>query len=118
MKKKNITYLIITTLVVLILIYGIIKWVSGPGKYDDFAQCLTDKGIKMYGTDWCSFCQKQKAEFGKSFKHIDYVNCDFNQAECDSAGVSGYPTWSINNQLYSGLQPLQSLASLSDCELK
>lgn len=117
MKNKNIVYLTITLGIVLILLYGFVKWVSDPGQYDEFAKCLTEKGVKMYGTDWCSFCNKQKAEFGKSFKHIDYVNCDSNKAECNSAGVQGYPTWYINNQLYSGLQPLQSLATLSGCEL-
>jgi glutaredoxin len=88
-----------------------------PSKYDSFAQCLTEKGVKMYGTDWCHYCQNQKKEFGKSFQFVDYVNCDIYATECKEAGVSGYPTWLINGETYRGVQPLYRLASLSGCKL-
>ena len=88
------------------------------GEYDEFAQCLTEKGIKMYGTDWCSYCQKQKDLFGSSFNYIDFVDCDKDKQECLSAGVRGYPTWKINGENYPGLQSLDKLAQLSGCELK
>lgn len=26
------------------------------GKYDEFAQYLTEQGVIMYGTEWCSHC--------------------------------------------------------------
>ena len=82
-----------------------------------FAQCLTDAGATMYGTDWCKYCQIQKERVGKSFEYVDYVNCDFNVKECNSAGVQGYPMWVVNGEVYSGVQPLEYLASLSGCEL-
>ncbi len=117
MKKKNLIYLIITIIIVVILIYGYVKWESAPGDYDEFAQCLSKKAVKMYGTDWCHFCQSQKKMFGKSFKYIDYINCDKNRPECNLAGVKGYPTWMIDNKTYSGVQQLESLAILSECDL-
>ena len=72
----------------------------------------------MYGTEWCSHCQNQKSLFGKSFKYINYIDCDRYSGECAEAGVEGYPTWAIDGNSYSGEKPLYALASLSGCELK
>lgn len=90
---------------------------TGPGKYDTFAKCLTEKGAAMYGTDWCSHCKNQKKMFGNSFQYVYYVDCDRNQNECLGAGVRGYPTWKIDGENYPGEQQLYRLASLSGCEL-
>lgn len=116
-KSTSLIYLVLGLMIVIALIIWLSPSKAEKTKYDSFAQCLTDVGVKMYGTDWCHFCQDQKSRFGKSFKYVDYVNCDFNQEECNAAGVEGYPTWVINGETYSGVQPLESLASLTDCEL-
>ncbi|MEK6827042.1 MAG: hypothetical protein AABX99_00990, partial [Nanoarchaeota archaeon] len=54
----------------------------GPGKYDQFAQCLKDKGAVFYGAFWCSHCIAQKKLFGSSAKLLPYV-------ECSTADASG-----------------------------
>lgn len=87
-------------------------------QYDEFAQCLTEKKVVMYGTGWCSYCQKQKDLFGSSFKYVDFRDCDKNKQECQSAEVTGYPTWKINGENYPGLQQLGRLAQISGCELE
>lgn len=117
MKTKNLIYLIIAIIMVLLAIYGIIRQSNAQGKYDDFAKCLTNNEVIMYGTDWCQHCKDQKALFGKSFKLINYINCDFNKLECKNAGVEGYPTWVIKNERYPGTRSLEYLSSLSDCKL-
>jgi len=91
---------------------------TSTGKYNGFAQCLTEKEIVMYGTEWCSHCKAQKAMFGKSFEFVNYVDCDKDRSECLINGVRGYPTWKIDGELYPGEQKLEKLASLSGCELK
>ncbi|MBN2330584.1 MAG: hypothetical protein JXC85_02110 [Candidatus Aenigmarchaeota archaeon] len=88
-----------------------------PGKYDGFAQCLTEQGAVMYGTDWCSNCKEQKALFGTSFDYVDYFNCDYNKDACREIGVSGYPTWGIGGKMYPGKQTLEELTALSGCEM-
>lgn len=88
------------------------------GKYDKFAQCLTEKGVTMYGTEWCSHCKAQKNMFGSSFQYVDYVDCDLRKDECTEAGVKAYPSWVINGTHYRGEQPLYKLASLAGCELE
>ena len=84
---------------------------------DSFAQCLTEKGAVMYGTEWCSHCQNQKKMFGKSFQYINFVDCDLRKSECQEAGISGYPTWVIEGNNYPGEQPVYRLASLTKCSL-
>ncbi len=69
------------------------------GEYDAFAQCLTDKGVAMYGAWWCPHCQNQKKLFGSSFKNIKYIECaqpgnaNAQTQECADAKINGYPTW-------------------------
>ena len=56
----------------LVIIYSVYS-ATRPGQYDDFAKCLTQKGVVVYGAmDWCKYTQAQKAMFGKSFKHLNY----------------------------------------------
>jgi glutaredoxin len=114
MNKNIISILIITTFLVVI---GCSNGPSGPEELDSFAQCLTEKDVKMFGTEWCSHCKSQKALFGNSFQEVDYIDCDKNQQACANAGVTGYPTWQIEGQNYPGVQGLQKLASLSGCSL-
>lgn len=97
-----------------IIIYGCS---SGPGKYDSFAQCLSDSGAMMFGTEWCSHCKNQKKAFGKSFDYIDYVDCDKYRDECLRNGVKSYPTWKINGSNYIGEQNFYRLSTLSGCEI-
>ncbi len=113
--KSTWTYFIII-LIIIGAIYGY-KNITGrviePGQYDEFAQYLTEQGVKMYGTEWCSHCKNQKKLFGNSFQYIDYIDCDRNRKVCTDAGVKGYPAWNINGQNYPGEQSLQRLASLT-----
>jgi hypothetical protein len=107
-------YIIILGLITLLFLTACSKT---PEVQPEFAQCLTDYGATMYGTEWCSHCQNQKAEFGKSFNLVNFVDCDINQNRCIAAGVKGYPTWIIDDKAYPGEQSLERLAYLTGCEL-
>ena len=115
---KNIWIIGIGFISIIAIGYLFYLWNSAPGPYDDFAKCLTENGVVMYGTDWCGACKDQKALFEKSFNYINYRNCDKYKLECDRAGVGGYPTWRINDTNYSGLQSLERLASMTGCSLE
>ena len=117
-KKAIVIISIISTLVLVAIIAGCSSDKDGPGRYDAFAQCLTEKGVTMYGTEWCPHCQNQKALFGSSFDFIDYVDCDKNRAACVAAGVEGYPTWKINGENYAGEQSFVVLKRLTGCEIE
>src|SRR3989338_6132284 len=93
----------------------------GPGKYDAFAQCLTDKGAIFYGAFWCPHCQAQKKLFGTSAKLLPYVECstlDGNgqTPECIEKKVASYPTWEFADlSRLTGEIPLAQLAEKTSC---
>ncbi len=124
MKGKHAA-LVIVALIVIGLGYGALtgNFVSntsepgGEGPYDSFAQCLTENGAVMYGAYWCGHCQNQKEMFGSSFQYINYVECTEQGDLCQEAGITGYPTWIINGNKYPGEKPLETLVSLSGCEV-
>ena len=112
--KSPWTYLVIV-FILFAALYGY-KNIAGKavqGQYDEFAKYLTEQGIKMYGTEWCPHCKNQKKLFGNSFQYINYTDCDKNRNECSIAGITGYPTWKINNQTYPGEQSIERLVQLS-----
>jgi len=118
-RNKKIFNYSILALIALAIAYAIYANASAKvvsGEHDKLAQCLTKKGVTMYGTDWCPHCQDQKRLFGDSFKYVTFINCDINAQACTAAGVEGYPTWifPVGTRM-SGLQPLEKLAELADC---
>lgn len=115
MGKKTIILIIGIFLIGIYLFYNFN--VNPLGGYDEFTLCLSESGLKMYGTEWCSHCKNQKKLFGNSFKNIDYIDCDKNKDICLSEGIRGYPTWKTNGQKYPGEQSLNKLSELTGCEL-
>ncbi len=80
-----------------------------PGKWDHFAQCLTEKGVVMQGEDWCQYTNAQKGMFGKSFKYIDY------QIKED---LVLRPTWIIDGEKYEKVQSFERLRDLTGCDFQ
>lgn len=122
--KINFTYSVIGFFIILVIGGVVFKTVqrSGPGIYDEFAQCLTDNGAVMYGEDWCSNCQAQKRMFGKSFDYIDYAECGVTPERCETEGIEGYPTWKNHSGMTPvlvgrGVQTLEDLAEAFSCPL-
>lgn len=69
-----------------------------PGKYDAFAQCLTERKTVFYGAWWCPKCQDQKKAFGNSMEFISYVECSTPDKKeqfpvCIEKNIKAYPTW-------------------------
>jgi hypothetical protein len=121
---KVSNFLIMAALAVLILlvIFGFGRE-DGPSDYDAFAQCLAEKGVKMYGAYWCGHCNSQKEMFGDSWKYMDYVECSLpggagQTQECADAGIRGYPTWEFpGGKRLSGEISFPDISANSGCEL-
>ena len=116
-KKKNNMVMISIVLLVIILLIVIFVGRGTSEDYTTFAKCLTEKGVKMYGTDWCPHCKDQKKMFGDAFKYVDYHNCD-TDPECEEVGVQGFPTWIIDDKLYPGAVKLEVLSEMTECPLQ
>ena len=93
-------------------------------KYDKFAQCLTDKGTKMYGLYWCPHCAEQKEMFAASFRKVTYVECAIKDKpgelvpECKAAGVKLFPSWQFGNESpKEGVLSLEALSDKTGCSL-
>jgi glutaredoxin len=108
-----------STIIVGFLVAWNLGWIGSrePHPYDAFAQCLTDAGVVMYGTDWCPHCQAQKKLFDDAFDYVNYVNCDFNQKLCKDKNIKGYPTWYKGYELLEkGEVTFEQLSEASGCQ--
>ncbi|MFA6256465.1 MAG: hypothetical protein WC606_04745 [Candidatus Absconditabacterales bacterium] len=87
-----------------------------PKNLDTFAQCLTAKGVIMYGSATCGHCLNQKSLFGESFQYVTYVECTKEPQRCSN--LQGVPTREISSGVYlEGEQSLSTLASKTNCTL-
>ncbi len=138
MKSKQRVLIIFAVLIFLVIAFyfvtmAITKYTGyvsiTENKYDDFAKCLTEKEVKMYGAFGCKHCQYQKEAFGKNgegeklLKNMNiYVECDprgeNSQTQlCLDNGIKDYPTWEVNSQLYPGEMSFEKLAQMTGCSL-
>jgi hypothetical protein len=108
--------LIVLIIVILDLIFSAKK--PKAGLYDDFAKCLADKKITMYGSVSCPWCQKEKSNFGESFKYVPYVECSIEPQKCLAMNIESIPTWVFpDGQRLVGYQSLEKLSQASGCPL-
>jgi len=111
----------------LLLLAGVVWLIvtpGKPGKYDDFAKCIKEKGVIYYGAFWCPHCKAQGARFGKSVKYLPYVECSTSDGKgqlpvCIDAGIQTYPTWQFGTTTdrYVGEMELVDLAAKTSCVL-
>lgn len=73
----------------------------------------------MYGAYWCPHCARQRELFGtEAWNYITYIECSpkgygYNASLKLCQNVSGFPTWSLGNEMISGQVPLLVLADKS-----
>lgn len=121
MKTSTMTFSLAFLVAIGLIIFAVWKGAQ-PSIYTPLAQCLTEKGVKMYGAWWCSHCKEQKELFGNAFRDVTYVECsDMNKNTlpiCVEAGIPGYPTWILGDgTVVRGVQSLEALAEKTSCAL-
>ncbi|MDX2213161.1 MAG: hypothetical protein SFY66_07715 [Oculatellaceae cyanobacterium bins.114] len=94
---------------------------------------LSTLGTTLYlvNDETCTDCQRQRDLLGaEAISKLNVVSCapaasptspaspasPATPDPCRQANITAYPTWSINNQLYPGVQSLEQLAELSGFE--
>ena len=114
---KYLIIIIITGILIAALVYNLRK-PSLYGNLDEFAKCLAEKELTMYGADWCPHCQNEKNNFGESFQYVPYVECPDEPQLCIEKGIEDYPTWLLpDGTKFVGEQGLQKLSEISNCIL-
>ncbi len=94
-----------------------------PGVYDQFAQCLKEKGAVFYGASWCSHCQAQKESFGNSVHLLPYVECSTPDGQgqtsaCADKKIMQYPTWIFaDGSQETGNLSMEKLAEKTGCAI-
>ena len=122
--KKVMVYIIIG---IIILGYNLALGEQSKGLPTSFAECLTEKGLVMYGSYLCPHCIAEKKLFGSSFKYIQYVEChpagpNPDLERCGKIPVTSYPTWTVeingtvtNKEI--GYLSVGQLSFMSECEM-
>jgi hypothetical protein len=91
------------------------------------AQCLSEKGVVMYGSFTCSACRAQRKMFGPAFSHIKEIECNPNAPNthverCMKKKIQKTPTWIMGKgdeeiKRIEGYQLPNDLASFAGCKL-
>lgn len=121
--SKRYLLLIGGVIVIIIGLWFSLSIPNKPGKYDQFAQCLKDKGAVFYGAFWCPHCQNEKKLFGSSEHLLPYVECSTldgqNQLSvCQEKKIEGYPTWEFKDgSRETGEVSLEKLSEKTACPL-
>ncbi|MBU0668356.1 hypothetical protein KJ951_01215 [Patescibacteria group bacterium] len=85
------------------------------------AQCLQQKGAKLYGAYWCPHCADQKKIFGEDINYINYIECDprgenAQPEECAAQKITSFPTWVFaDGERLIGTRNLDELAEKAGC---
>ncbi len=86
---------------------------------DEFAQCLADAGMIIYGSSTCPACQALVNQFG-GYDNVApvYVECNDDVQRCTDEMQTGYvPEVQINGELFSGNRSVEAFAQETGCEL-
>lgn len=94
-------------------------------RYDSFARCLGDRGVRMYGAWWCPHCQEQKEKFAASFEYAPYVECGIKgdtralAQVCKDADIHHFPTWQFppTGERVERVLSLEVLSERTGCSL-
>lgn len=123
MKKiSTTTSIILLAIIAVIGLIGLAVWQNvKPSPYNEFAQCLTEKGATFYGAWWCPHCQDQKAMFGSAISEVNYVECGTGKGQISQdlcPDVRATPTWTdADGNKYEGARSLENLGEIYGCEL-
>jgi len=124
---SDTTFFIIFTIVCILLIIGIVSFVSGKNIIEE-SKNMIEKSVDMIGmdkitnefdkitggnknitftlyyVDWCPHCKSIKPDWDKlekdnDLKHITItkVNCEENEAIVQEKNIEGFPTILLNN---------------------
>ena len=87
-----------------------------------FAKFLSENNIKMYSAYWCPHCHDQKQLFGETaVKELTVIECaqdgkDNQYQLCQEKQIEGFPSWEINDKIYSGVMDLNDLSIMTGYE--
>ncbi len=96
----QIKWWLIGGLIIILLLSYLFQGQQAQQERTSLAQCLTQNGVRMYGSYTCSHCLREKQLFGDAFKFINYIECHPQGPNpqtplCETKQISNTPTWTI-----------------------
>lgn len=116
--RKRVIVASVVLIVVVVILYFASSFITkstGYGVYnekEELVNCLLDKNAKLYVKEGCSDCLEQEKLFGSSYAALNVVSCDNEKDVCEPPSEL---VWVIDDQKYYGLQSLDSLREISEC---
>lgn len=110
----------LSALVLGALIGGAVWKNNAPSKYDNLAQCIDDKGGKIYVAYWCSACAQQKELLGSAMRKLEAVECSAPGSRTFDLcpDITATPTWELpNGEKVTGVRTPEQLAEMFECEI-
>ncbi|MFW5847020.1 MAG: hypothetical protein ACOCUU_02560 [Nanoarchaeota archaeon] len=117
MKKINKSTLWTLTIIifVILLAIGIINFPEDSETLEkEAAKCIGDNSV-LYVQVGCHYCDIQEEMFGENIDYLNIFLCNNNWTKCNNAEIKGTPSWKINEKLYTGVQSIEKLKSLTGC---
>lgn len=87
-----------------------------PEEMKTFIDCLKNKGLVVYGANWCGWTKQIIATLGgQELIAPIYVECTEQEALCKEKRITGYPTILINGEEYQGSRTVVEFANKTGC---
>ncbi len=113
MKKESKVYLILV--IVIVVIIAVIFWLRGNGGIDEeLARCI-GQNSELYVKEGCPACERQEELFEENYQYLNIIDCSEDLQKCIDAGISGTPTWIIDDTLYPSVRSVEELKQLTGC---
>ncbi len=91
-----------------------------PSIYQEFAECLNEKGAKVYVAWWCPHCESQKEDFGNAWDALNVEECASPSSRSFDLcpDIESTPTWeTAEGDRYLGRRSFSELSEIYGCEL-
>lgn len=92
-------------------------------RFRPLAECLTEKGVKLYGLFWNEQTIRQRELFGVGAELLPYTECSSEDGqrildECRAARISVFPLWKFRaGDEQTGPLSIEAIADKTGCPL-
>lgn len=81
-----------------------------------FNECLAEKGIVVYGANWCGYTKNLVENLGGfELASSFYVECTEEEELCSKNNITGYPTVMLNGVQINPDRTFEGFASVTGC---
>ena len=99
--------------IIAVIIFSIIIMSRGNGVSKQTAICIANNS-ELYVQLGCNACAHQEEMFGKNSEYLNIIDCWYEREKC--LEIQYVPTWIIKGEKYTGVQSIEKLKELTDCD--